>query len=77
MTSSAASARPGGRGIWPSWTFWRKRVKKRRNRRAQLRALAAENERTILELIRRRLALPAERRTNFLRKRLGPGRTAL
>ncbi len=48
---------------------------KRRNRptRAEtLAALKAESDRQLTELIRRRLALPIEKRMNFLRKRL-PG----
>jgi hypothetical protein len=36
-----------------------------------------ESQRALVELIRRRLALPPERRTNFLRKRVGIGRSAL
>jgi hypothetical protein len=40
-------------------------------RRARLRALRHESERAELELIRRWQALPPEKRTNFLRKRLG------
>jgi len=40
-------------------------------RRAALRALKAENERALLELIRRWQAMPPERRTHFLRKRVG------
>lgn len=39
-------------------------------RRAQLAALRRESERELRELIRRRLALPVELRTNFLRVRL-------
>jgi len=41
-------------------------------RRAALRALKAETERALLDLIRRWQALPPERRTHFLRKRVGP-----
>ena len=40
-------------------------------RRAALRAVKAENERALLDLIRRWQALPPERRTHFLRKRVG------
>jgi hypothetical protein len=40
-------------------------------------ALARENERAIDEMIRRWQALPPERRTHFLRKRLGVGQSAL
>jgi hypothetical protein len=46
-------------------------------RPAKLAALRKENERSLRDLIRRWQALPPERRTNFLRKRVGPGRTAL
>ncbi|MCH8991376.1 MAG: hypothetical protein IIA44_06440 [Acidobacteria bacterium] len=52
-------------------------MKKPRNRRAKLAAVARENERGVIEMIRRRLALPPERRTNFLRKRVSVGRSAL
>jgi len=45
-------------------------------RRAALRALKAENERALLELTRRRQVLPPERRTHFLRKRVGPRASA-
>lgn len=44
---------------------------KPRSRRAALRALKAESDRALLEMIRRWQALPPERRTNFLRKRVG------
>lgn len=40
-------------------------------------ALARENERAIEEMIRRWQAMPVERRTHFLRKRIGVGRSAL
>jgi hypothetical protein len=52
-------------------------LKKSRNRQARLIAVARESERALRDLIRRRLALPPERRTNFLRKRVSIGRTAL
>lgn len=52
-------------------------MKKRRNRGAKLEALARENDRAVREMIRRWQALPPGRRTNFLRKRVGIGRTAL
>lgn len=39
--------------------------------------VARENERALLDMIRRWQAMPPERRTNFLRKRLGPGRSTL
>jgi hypothetical protein len=36
-----------------------------------------ESERALREMIRRWQALPPERRTQFLRKRIAPGRSAL
>jgi hypothetical protein len=39
-------------------------------RRAQLAALKAESDLALRDQIRRRLALPVEQRTNFLRVRL-------
>jgi hypothetical protein len=52
-------------------------LKKASARRAKLRALARESERALVESIRRWQALPPHKRTNFLRKRIGVGRTAL
>jgi hypothetical protein len=51
--------------------------RKRRSRRSRLDALARESERHLRELIERWQRLPPERRTNFLRKRIAPGRSAL
>jgi hypothetical protein len=48
-------------------------MKKRKNRKKQLKALKKESKRNLIEQIRRQLALPMNRRTNFLRKRR-PGR---
>ncbi len=48
-----------------------------RERQAILNALKAESDRQLLELIRRRLALPLEKRMNFLRVRLSGGGSAL
>lgn len=48
-----------------------------RQRLSQLAALKAESERQMEELIRRRLALPLEKRMNFLRKRLPGGGSCL
>jgi len=42
-----------------------------------LEALAAESDRQLDELIRRRLALPIEQRMNFLRRRLPGGGSCL
>jgi hypothetical protein len=50
---------------------------KRPKRRNRLDALARESERHLRELIERWQRLPPERRTNFLRKRVAPGRSAL
>ena len=46
-------------------------------RRELLAALAKESDRQLEELIRRRLALPLEKRMNFLRKRLPGGGSCL
>jgi hypothetical protein len=55
--------------------------KPRRNpqpsRAVVLRALRRESEREELELIRRRLAMPVEKRLNFLRVRLPGGGSRL
>ncbi|MFM8378877.1 MAG: hypothetical protein ACKOB1_06060 [Planctomycetia bacterium] len=48
-----------------------------RQREQALAALKAESERQLEELIRRRLALPLEKRMNFLRRRLAGGGSAL
>jgi hypothetical protein len=47
--------------------------KRRSKRAAALAALRLESERDLVELIRRRLALPVEKRMNFLRVRLPGG----
>jgi hypothetical protein len=47
------------------------------SRREQLAALAAERDRQLEELIARRLALPLEKRMNFLRRRLPGGGSCL
>jgi len=52
-------------------------MKRKKDKRKQLKALKKENERNLIELIRRRLALPMNRRTNFLRKRLPGGGSCL
>jgi hypothetical protein len=46
-------------------------------REATLVALKAESDRQLVELIRRRLNLPIEKRMNFLRVRLPGGGSAL
>ena len=48
-----------------------------RQRKQALAALKAESERQLEDLIRRRLALPLEKRMNFLRRRLPGGGSAL
>ncbi|MEQ1855912.1 MAG: hypothetical protein ABL963_05530 [Longimicrobiales bacterium] len=51
--------------------------KKKRSRPAKKSALRKESDRALVEQIRRQLALPPERRTHFLRKRLPGGGSAL
>lgn len=46
-------------------------------RRRALAALRAESDAQLDDLIRRRLALPVERRMNFLRRRLPGGGSCL
>ena len=46
-------------------------------RRASLAVLAAESDRQLEDLIARRIALPVEKRMNFLRRRLPGGGTCL
>jgi hypothetical protein len=52
-------------------------MKKRKDRSKRLKALKKEGERNLIEQIRRQLALPMHRRTNFLRKRLPGGGSCL
>jgi hypothetical protein len=59
------------------WISWRQVVKKPHSRRARLAALAHESDRVILQMIERWQRRPPSQRTHFLRKRVGPGRTAL
>ena len=47
--------------------------KKPPSRKVRLAAVARENERAEREMIRRWQALPPEKRTHFLRKRVGRG----
>ena len=50
-----------------------KRANRRGKRQAALNALRKESERALVDLIRRRLALPVAKRMNFLRVRLPGG----
>ncbi|MBI4887939.1 MAG: hypothetical protein HY824_12665 [Acidobacteria bacterium] len=52
-------------------------MKKQPGRRARLAALARESDRAIHHMIERWQRRPPAQRTHFLRKRVGPGRTAL
>jgi hypothetical protein len=54
-----------------------KPVRKSAHRKEVLAALAIESNRQLTELIRRRLAMPVEQRTNFLRVRLPGGGSLL
>ncbi len=44
-----------------------------KNRKQELERLKKESERALIEQIRRQLALPMNKRTHFLRKRLPGG----
>ncbi len=46
-------------------------AKPRMTREGKLRKLRKTNDQAIRDLIRRRLVLPMDKRTNFLRKRIG------
>jgi len=50
-----------------------KKPKRNKNLAATLDALKKESERALIDLIRRRLALPVGKRMNFLRVRLPGG----
>ncbi len=54
-----------------------KAKRQNKGRAAALRALEAESDLQLTELIRRRLAMPIEKRMNFLRKRLPGGGSCL
>ena len=52
-------------------------MKKRKDQNKKLKALKKESERALIAQIRRLLALPMSRRTNYLRKRLPGGGSCL
>jgi len=54
-----------------------KRAKRQSKRETALTALRKESDRALMDLIRRRLALPVEKRLNFLRVRLPGGGSCL
>ncbi len=76
-TSSAARGRRSAPGTSRCSASWRRRVKKKASRRATLAALRLESERAERDMIRRWQALPPEKRTNFLRKKVGLRASAL
>jgi hypothetical protein len=49
------------------------KTSQKQKREAALRALRQESDRALTDLIRRRLALPVEKRMNFLRVRVPGG----
>lgn len=56
----------------PCSIHWKRpAVKKKNSRKDKLEALRLESERALIDQIRRALALPPDRRTHFLRKRIG------
>ncbi|MEI6239023.1 MAG: hypothetical protein WCR51_01405 [Planctomycetia bacterium] len=55
----------------------RERASESATRAKSLAALKAESERQLDDLIQRRLALPLEKRMNFLRRRLPGGGSSL
>ena len=52
-------------------------MKRKVTRKQKLDALKRESERDLIDQIRRLMALPMDRRTNFLRKKIGYRATAL
>lgn len=55
----------------------KQRESPQKQRAEALKKLGAESERQLEDLIRRRLALPLEKRMNFLRRRLPGGGSTL
>jgi hypothetical protein len=58
-------------GWKPCSMFWRKPLRKFASRPEKLKALRKESDRALIDMIRQWQALPPERRTHFLRKRVG------
>ena len=54
-----------------------KKASRNKKRALALSALRKESDRALVDLIRRRLALPVEKRMNFLRVRLPGGGSCL
>jgi hypothetical protein len=52
-------------------------MKRKKDRKKQLKDLRRESDRQLTEHIRRQLALPMNRRTHFLRKKLPGGGSCL
>jgi hypothetical protein len=78
LISSEARRRPAVRATSLCFPFWRKCLKKPLVRKKdRLDALKKESDLAERELIRRLLALPPEKRTHFLRKRVGIRMTCL
>jgi hypothetical protein len=71
------TSKRAARATWRSSRYWRRRVKKPIARRQALAALRRESDRALVDLIRRRLALPVAKRMNFLRARVSFRATAL
>lgn len=80
MMNACEAGRPIVRRTKPYWPSWRRRLKKETkkvSRAAELKAVQAENELAIRDMIRRWKALPMNQRVHFLRRRLPNGGTAL
>jgi hypothetical protein len=78
LISSGARRQPAAHATSPYFLSWRKCLKKPRvSRKDRLDALKKESDPAERDLIRRLLALPPEKRTHFLRKRVGIRMTCL